>query len=174
MKKSMKKPLIITVVVLLLAGGAFGLYTLLTKDSEGARTSTTQPPSPFGVNYDPPSEEEQEAGDKQKEKIVESESNKPPSSATVVIIDAGQYDGQVEVRSFVSNVIQSGTCTVTFTKGNAVVTRQVEATKDATTTLCSNVSIPRSEFDSSGTWKLTVNYASSAISGQARQDVQIN
>lgn len=126
------------------------------------------------INFDPPAEEEQKAGDDQKQEIINGEeTSTPPTTANVVIIDASQYDDQIEIRAFVSNIIQDGSCSIVATRGSLSVTRQVAAAKDATTTQCMPVTIPRSEFLSSGTWNLTVTYTSSDITGKANKTIEL-
>jgi hypothetical protein len=151
-------------IVLLVAGGV-PAYNRFFKDK------TDTPPSE-GVNYRPPTEEEQDAGDKRKEEIVEEEQNQQPpptdgtkKKATVIITDAGQYDGIIEVRSFISNHYQDGTCTITFKQGSHTLTKQTPARKDVSTTICLNPQIKRSEFPTAGTWQVTVTYESKDARG---------
>lgn len=128
------------------------------------------------INMDPPTEEEKKAGDEQKDKIVYEQQNPPKATdtASIVIVDASQYNNAVEVRAFINNRIdQDGTCTVTFTKGSATVTRTRTATPDASTSQCGLFSIPTGEFAGKGTWNLTVSYASGSAKGEAKTEVTL-
>lgn len=174
--RTLKKKLLVgaAVAVVLIAG-----FMAYTSSRPADRSRATEPiANPLGsqtkINYDPPTKEEQQAGNEQKQEIVDSQAAQSQSStATVIIADAGQYGNQVEVRAFVTNVIQEGTCTSTFTRGTTVVTRTVAALKDAKTTRCTNVAIPRSEFASAGTWDLTVTYRSTTAEGKTNKQINL-
>jgi hypothetical protein len=124
------------------------------------------------VNYGPPTKEEQQAGNDQKEKNVtqqENETKPNDGKATVVITDASYYadSNTVEVRAFVSNIVEDGgTCTVVFEKNGQKVTQTHAAFKDAKTTQCGALDTPRSQFPSTGTWNVTLTYTSSTATGQ--------
>ena len=122
------------------------------------------------INYGPPTEEEQAAGDKQKEEIVRKaeENSALPDNATVAIVDANQYDQEVEIRAFATNVVADGQCIITLQQGNQTVTKTVDAFADASTTPCINLSIPRDEFKSDGEWAVTVEYRNDTIKGSSQ------
>jgi cytoskeletal protein RodZ len=86
-------------------------------------------------------------------------------AASVVIVDASQYGQIVEVRSFVSNHIQEGTCTVRFSKDGRSFSKTTPARPDATTTICLSVEIPRAQFTSTGQWDVFVEYEASGAKG---------
>lgn len=123
------------------------------------------------VNYNPPTEDERKTGDKQKEETVQEEANRnsPPeqnkSSANVVISDAAQYENVVEVRSYVSNHYEDGTCTFKLVQGGQVVEKTTQAYRDVSTTICNNPLFNRSQFPSPGNWQITVTYSSAGAQG---------
>ena len=176
--------LLVLAGVLLFGGGVFAYQSLANDDTEDDQTT--------GIDFGPPTEEEQQAGDEQKDAIVDDESDDESdeqaqpsnsdqndrqddrSSANVVIVDAGQYDDIIEVRAFISDHIQDGTCRYRFQRGNQTVNKQREARADATTTVCPTLEVDRSEFGSSGTWRVTVTYESSRTQGSQSQEFQIN
>ena len=126
-----------------------------------------------GVNYDPPTEEERAAGDKQKEKVDKEEQRQnsqngdstEKKTTNVIITDAGQYDDIIEVRSFIPDHYQDGTCTIAFRKGGQTITKGTPAYRDASTTICTNPLIKRSEFPSAGDWQVSVSYDSKDAKG---------
>jgi hypothetical protein len=86
----------------------------------------------------------------------------------VGIASAGLYNNQVEVRAFVTDVIEGGgTCTATFTKNNRTVTESSEAFIDASTSQCRPIIIDRSRFSEAGTWSVVVTYTSSTSKGES-------
>lgn len=128
-----------------------------------------------GINYDPPTEEEKQAGDEQKEEIIKDEeaeekqtNNEQKQTASVIITDAGQYDDVIEVRSFIPDHYQDGTCTITFRQGEKTLSKDTPAYKDASTTICTNPLFKRSEFPSGGDWQVTVSYTSKDAAGQSK------
>ena len=94
--------------------------------------------------------------------------------ATVIINDASQYGSNIEVRSYVEGVVETdGTCTVTFSKGNQSFSKTTEPLTNPTYTTCATVSVPVSEFPSTGTWQVTVNYVSAKHRGSASKNVEV-
>jgi len=80
----------------------------------------------------------------------------------------------IEVRAFVSNQYKDGTCTTTLTKGSLKVSKETKAYKDATTTICTNPLIDRSELKQAGDWQVVVKYTAGNISGESKpQTVKI-
>lgn len=125
------------------------------------------------INYSPPTEEEQRAGDDIKLHLsngVESETKNSPDikkTISVIITDAGQYDDTIEVRAFIPNHYQDGTCTITFTHNSYTVKKTTPAYRDVSTTICTNPLFSRSEFPTSGEWTLVVTYSSTNAQGKS-------
>lgn len=113
------------------------------------------------VNYGPPTEEEQAAGDLQKIENVSNPKVVQSDIAQVAIVDASQYENTIEVRAFISNVLQDGTCVIGFTNNNLHFEKSVPAYADASTTPCVGLEVPLGEFNASGSWSVTVSYTSS-------------
>jgi hypothetical protein len=77
--------------------------------------------------------------------------------------------GQVTAGGFVSGVIETGgTCTLSLTRGSAVVTDQTAATPDSSTTQCGDLSIAAAKL-TAGTWEATLSYSSSTHHLQSPQ-----
>jgi len=173
--------LTLVIILILVSFGALiylektGKIDLYQKNKETA--TTTQNP----INYDPPTQEEKTAGDNQKTKIVSSNKSNSPSdpkttnSASVVVVDASQYTDVIEVRAFVSDHIEDGTCTFTFTKNNLKIVKTEPAYADASTTPCITLDVPKGEFKLSGTWSLVVDYISKSegVSGTNSTTVEV-
>ncbi len=168
--KSFKhKKLALLLAIVLLSGAAYALIVL--KNHNTAVTGK--------VNYGPPTAQEKKAGDTVKDDVIarqkqeqeaqqQSEDNASANKkASVIITDANQYDNTVEVRAFIPDYYQNGTCTITFKKDSYTVAKTTPAYKDATTTICTNPLISRTEFATAGTWQLTVAYTAQGASGQS-------
>lgn len=172
-----KKPLVIFVVVLALVGVGFFAYKYFfqKKNTNSVYTPPTQEEKQSGDEIKPEVVKRQEQEDTQKKDT--SSSSQPANTdpgAEVIITDAAQYDNVFEVRSFVANKYQDGTCTITLTKGSLIVRKTTNAYKDATTTICTNPLFNRSEFKQTGDWQVVVEYSSVNYSGKSQpQTVKI-
>ena len=100
-----------------------------------------------------------------------SENSNLPSTqgVNVVIVDAGVYGENIEVRAFAQGVLQDGICTISFTQGTSVVAKEVSAHADASSTVCTNPTITRSEFPSTGQWKVKVSFKSAKYNGTSEE-----
>jgi hypothetical protein len=166
-KNSKRVTIIIIVAFLLLSTAAAGLFFYLQpKRIAVTHTESARPVN--HINYDGPTDEEQAAGDQQKEDNIKRDEtpSQPSSHATVVIADASQYGSVIEVRGYVSSVIEDGgQCSATFTHGATSFTVSGSATKDAKTTQCSPLSAQRSQFLVAGSWSVVLTYTSSSTTG---------
>lgn len=165
-KKTSKVWFVVTAAValaLLGVGGVFAYNQLRSGDNP------QDPATQDGINYSPATDAEKQDSDRIKE-IDEQRDDKPQTNTVnPVIVDASQYGQSIEVRSYVPNIVEdNGTCTTTFTKGQLTITKQTNASRDATTTRCGNLVVDRGEFQQSGQWTVTVSYASENYSGSSQ------
>lgn len=170
----MKKKSIIIALVLLLLIGAFA-YQIKNSRPNDIPAPQGQSSEKDYVNLAPPTAEEKKAGDQRKDALVTDSPTQATDVATVVIVDANQYDSEIEVRSFVASHVQDGSCTILFTKGTSTITKKVTARADAKSTPCMNLVVPVSEFASKGTWLVEVIYTSNSgkVSGKTSKDLEV-
>ena len=175
------KKLFTIIIILLLIGLTMFILekSKITNFYENApEVSNTNSNQPI-INLDPPTDEESKSGDDIKEDIIknEAEQQQNPTSdktkAEVVIVDSTQYDNEIEVRAFVSNIIEDGTCTYEFTNGADKLSETMPATADASSTPCMTLIVPRSEFTKSGTWNLIIRYDNSTATGSSNSTVEV-
>ncbi len=168
-KKRVKLLVTVAVLVVLAAVSVFVGVKMRTPNT------TPQPTPGFTEKLDlnPATDQEKQQAEDAKNEIVKKDEQATQQQAsnlrTVVptIIDAGQYGQNIEVRAFVSAIYENGgTCTFTFAKGAQKITKTSPGVKDATTTRCTNLSVPKGEF-SSGSWSVVVSYSSSTASGSS-------
>ena len=171
-RKTNTKKYLLILLGLLLAGGLVFAYIQL----ENIRDSDDTAQEESTIDFGPPTEEEQRAGDERKDIIDEQQGSSSndvgddqttndKKSADVVIVDASQYDNTIEVRAFVSNHVEGGTCSYRFTRGNNTINKSLPAHADASTSICPMLEVDRSEFPSSGDWQLVVSYESANAKG---------
>lgn len=169
-KRFNRRPIIVAlvVVVLLVAAAAAFAYK---RHIDSNPTSYDKKPH---IDYSPATDEEKADSEQHKEDSTKKEDTPTPTpsgltSVTPVIVDASQYDNQIEVRAYTSGIFEDGgTCTITFTHGTLKVTKQVAASKDATTTRCTNLDVDRAEFQQPGQWTAIVSYSSSTAQGSSQ------
>lgn len=172
--RNLNKRLVIisTTFFLLVAGGASYLY--LQNDSD-AKSNWVD-----GINYSPPTEEEQGAGDQARQSAAEREERSKQAEkeavqtgskkeVPVVITDAGQYNGVVEVRSFVPEHKEDGTCKIIFQRSGHSFTKDMPAKKDVSSTVCLDPQLSRSSFPSAGDWQVRVIYESKNAVGESEK-----
>ena len=151
--------------------GVTNFYTSATTDSSTPDAQTNK------INLDPPTEIEQNAGNNQKEEIAGDQNieQKPQNGETVnvVVVDSSQYDSEIEVRAFASNIVQDGICKFTFTKDSTSFSKEAPAKADASTTPCLTLNVPRSEFNSAGTWQVTIKYIGNSATGSSTSTVEV-
>ena len=140
----------------LLAGGAvFYFLLILNRPNENSDPSLDST-----INYNPPTQAEIDAGNRIKDSNAEKNGTQDIANYSIVIVDARQYDNNIEVRSFVSGIVQDGgTCTYTFRTNGAAFTKTSPAVADASHTNCTPLIVPASEFSSPGTWSVSIFYS---------------
>jgi len=174
--KNNHKQRIVYIIVISSLLFTVGLYSFFKFNlmSKIRRSATVNDIS--NINYGPPTEEEQRAGNDIKVDITQSEQNnqKPStdqpneqnakrSDLPVIISDATQYSQNIEVSAFIPNYFEDGKCIMTFSLGNLSVVKETDAHADASTTICANIAVPRSEFGQPGMWSLVVRYVTNNV-----------
>ncbi len=185
MKKLSKKSTIIGLAMLLLLTGGASAYYVKSHDSKAviypkvAQHSSTKKKSPT-----PAKNETVTPVTKKQANPAPTPSNQPPG-ATVIITHVEQTGNSIAIGAYADQQ-PAGTCTVTFTHGADVVTKNVTSYVDASgksicdfpsdvrcvdtgsgTTACKDPFIKRSDFPVAGQWQVIVRFTASAISGQS-------
>lgn len=170
-KKSLK-PVIISVIAVLLIAGSVGAYFLVLKNNQ----EPTDTPDDSSVNYEPPTKQEVDSSQDGKKNNSGQSEETPTSSPqengkrkVSVGIAFANYDPDekaVDIRAFTPDTIEGdGKCTATLTQGSKTVTQSSEAFIDSSSSQCEPILISASKFGSGGTWKLSVSYTSSKSTG---------
>lgn len=171
-KTKLNKKIVLLILFLVLGTGIFVVSkTHLFRASPGDVT-----PGLKDVNLEPSTEEDKEAVEENKNELSKkianenqsTQTNSSPKTVSVVITDASQYDQQIEIRAYVSGVIENGgICEILIKQGVQEIVKKVSGKSDATTTRCEALTVPRSEFANNGQWQVTVSYTSSSASGKS-------
>jgi len=98
-------------------------------------------------------------------------SSSTSTTATITVVDASQYNSNLEVRAYADVVESDGTFTINFSGVDHNFSQS--ATQNATNTICT-IDIPVSFFPSSGNYTMTINYKSSESTGTKTQQITVN
>ena len=174
-----RKQLIAAFLILVTVIGLITAIWLVNRNKPG--TTSQQPDSPTqtsaqqdGVNLDPPTDADKKEVDNHKNQLADKldnpQSNQPATTTKPYLTRAEHITdpsvNKVEAAGYVSSVIEDGgSCRYTFSGSATEVTRESKGFKDARTTVCPPVSIPRAEFGAPGTWKVKLTYNSTTVSG---------
>lgn len=86
----------------------------------------------------------------------------------LLVTNARIANGTVSASGFVTDLVESGgTCTYTFTNGNATVIKTAQTLTNPTSTTCATVSFPAAELTMDGTWKVVLSYLSDKATGKS-------
>jgi len=173
--------IIIVIVILLLAGAGVTAWALTGGfSSNDAKKDDTKPENT--VDYGNATEEQKEAGNKAKEDFINREygsaspqpSQSPAvSDITMTITSAGQFDGNLQVRTILETLNANGTCKLTMShEGSDPIVRSVGTQAMGTYSVCQGFDVPTSGLEK-GQWNLRVEYSSGESGGFAERKVDI-
>ena len=174
-KKQIYNSKLIIICALVLVGALLIALFILKHNKRVANEPKGNPKQINQINYGPPTREEANAGDKQKNQVTtpttqSSTQTNGKKNVSVIITDASQYGDSIEIRAFVQNYIKNGTCTIIIQKGSTQINKQVPAYADASSTICTNLNLSRSEI-SDGEWNVSVGFESTDASGTSQTRV---
>ena len=172
-KRFPKKIIIISGVIFLLIVSLLTYVCIIRNNPFNQKSSQNTVRNNNFVDYGPATPEQQQAGNQTKS----GSSDTPPAptpiqgsnknNVQVTITDASQYTDTVEIRSYVNEVSPTGHCNIQLQKSSSIISRDVDTLTNASTTSCKTVDIPVSEFNSDGSWVVTVTYSSDTATGES-------
>lgn len=174
-------------LVLVLVGGAFS-YVYAFNGSIFGWTNKSTESNETSTNYDKPTKEQKDAGDEAKKNTVEGEkpnsnnTDRPQSptnptasgkSNTDVSFTAASQNGDLlQMRVLISAVENSGSCTLTLTNADRVITKTSEVQAQSNTSTCKGFDVATNEL-STGSWAARVVYTSPSSTGSATKNIEI-
>lgn len=185
--KKQKSKLLITSLLLsgllVLCAISYGVYAKISNswpflEDKPHPVQNGQKESDNNINYSPPTEQEVKNSQDGKKNSQDPPSNEGGSAASqksahIALSYVDFSNKRLEIRAFTTSVIEgNGKCTATVTSGQKSITRTSSAFIDATSTICEPIYIDQSDL-TSGTWKVTVTYASKEYSGSS-ETVEVN
>lgn len=163
-----KKILIIVLAAAATAAVAYGVYLMYFAPKPATNTGPQDT-----INYEPPTDEQKAAGDRQKEETINKtdDNNDPPNgedSISVSYTAVNQTDGQLLVRALIGAVSNDGTCSLTLTKGDAVVKKTAGMQSGPNSSTCKGFNISVSEL-SPGNWTILLQVKIGSEQGKISQ-----
>lgn len=184
-KKNHKKTIIITAAVLLTTVGTAFLYVYTFDGSlfgwEKQKTAKVN-----DVNYGKSTKEQQEAGSDIENKNSSDDPNQVGSdrapqptsnddtkaNTPVTITASGQNGNVVQIRTLISALTGTGTCTLSFTNKATTVTKSAKVQSLPSSSTCKGFDVPVSEL-SVGTWQYTLTFENETMKGAASGSVTV-
>lgn len=170
----LRKPIVIGIALILLAGGGVFAYTQVNKKDSGKSTNTPAvEEEPINVVANPPTDQDKKSledfknqlGDQQTSEKTPTQSSSSAKQVSVAIVNANRVGSVVTVSGYVTGVVEdSGTCTLTLTKGSDKRTATSTGFANSSTTNCPPIEI--SNVTGSG-WSAILSYHSSKASGSS-------
>lgn len=150
-----------------------GIFMRLSSGQNNDTKQETKPETASSdsfVDLSPATPEEHQESDDKKQDIVKADQQTAQpgqkTAVTPVLVDVGVYDGFVEIRAYISGVVEDrGTCTATLKQGSRTVVKTTTGAADATTSRCVPFRFPASDLGASGTWSVTLSYGSDSAQG---------
>lgn len=176
-RKSRKKPLLIALaLIFLLAGGAWAYYTFSNHNktsNESLTDSTIKQPA-----LQTPKNEQQTANDKKQQAVKDDESsnttsNQSDNSTLTVSQTASTRDENIyRLRYLIEQNLASGTCTLTLTQNNKVITKTASIQSLSSSSTCQGFDIDVNEL-SSGAWQANLSVQSGDKTGKTSSTLNI-
>lgn len=186
-KNKFKKILIPIVIIMLAIIGSF-VYVYAFNGSIFGWNNKSAESDKISTNYEKPTKEQKDAGDEAKKNTVEGEkpnsnnTDRPQSptsptdngkSNTDVIFTAASQNGDLlQMRVLISAVENSGSCTLTLTNADRVITKTSEVQAQSNTSTCKGFDVATNEL-STGSWAARVVYTSPSSTGSATKNIEI-
>lgn len=157
---------------------------LLLPNSPISITHKQQDKTGSSIDYNKPTTEQKSAGEEQKKATaVPSQDTKTTTPAPNTTPDTSgafgvsftalsQVDGQVLVRNLIDTVSNSGTCTLTLTKGASTVVKQSDIQAGPSSSTCKGFNVPTSEL-SVGVWQVNVSVAIGSQRSSASKTITV-
>lgn len=171
--------LIIGVVLAVLLVGLGAAYALKLSNDPKTKTGT--------INYSPPTDEQIKNGTSIKQGSVDNTNNsdspsaptpQPGSSLSTVEVSmtsANQNGNQFQVRFQIDADTSDGTCNMTLSKDGKVLTYSAGIQVNSRVASCQGFNVPIDANNlTSGTWQLSMNYASTTLTGSMNTTIEVN
>jgi hypothetical protein len=178
-RRKSKKILLIAAIVatlIVVAGTWFVLKKFNSNDQSGA------------IDYNPPTTEQLDAGSQTKEKSVNTDkpttsgSDTPPapvpsngsskSTVEVSMTASSQNGNTYQIRYLISTVVDSGTCTLTLTKGAQAITKSAGVQPQSSTSTCQGFDIPTNEL-TAGQWQAVMSFENDRLQGTTTSTIMV-
>ena len=177
--QKLNKPLLISIVVLLLTSTVCLLYYLYHNNvfqnqsiqpSVESSHETEDTPEKSSPSSDDNPERESEKTPLQTIEKPSPQSVNDTLSGTISYKNV--YNNQLILRVTVNQVLSSGSCTLILQRGDRLVTKNSEIMQNPSSSSCAGFDVPTSEL-STGIWNITVTITSGSKTGKVTETVSI-
>ena len=175
-RKSNHLRILLIAVVALLVIGSTVLFvfrdTIFSHQTANQSNDSPSSPTATGTNQEPATEDQQAAGDQAKEDFIKNNEATTPSSAAITISSVSSNADSLAIRTMITAVDDSGTCTLIMTSaGKETITQTAGTQSLGSYSVCKGFNIDKSLLSNS-TWKAKITYKGSAGQATIEQDVK--
>lgn len=164
---------IIAAIAILVAGGIVFAYRSKNESSKTPDATPVSQQSNPNINLEPATDQEKQATEQHKNDLAQQtppNTNTTPSGqkkqVSVVITSATS----TSLNAYISGVLEdSGTCTLTLTRGSQTVTKSSPGFGNVNTTNCTPINY---DTLSTGTWTATLTYTSPTAEGKSQTTIE--
>lgn len=167
---------IIVIILAIIAAVIFLMPTNDTKNNNNPQSSTqsgnssSNTPSPESPITEQTEPKEDSAINKSTPSTPQSNNSK--SAVTVGITAANQNDATVQIRTIIYTPTNTGSCTLTLTKGSTKITKTASVQALPSSTTCKGFDIPISEL-SAGKWQIMLHFENTELTGDATGSITV-
>ena len=162
-KRTTKKRITLLLLLLLAVAAVGGALYLRSQNTDAKKTDQQKlQEEEKKAKVDPKKDNEFSYGNRS----TTPSSQAAPKTTVNPVITTLEQDGSIVILDATVGNVTSGTCTATFKKGGAEVTKSGPVVLVATYYACKEFRIPTSEL-SAGTWDVVVELASEKASGRS-------
>lgn len=168
--------MVVIAAIIIFGGTTFAIIRL--QNHKTTPTTVSQPDTkPTTVKQDVPIKDQLNTAQAQKEQSVNQDTQvkTPPSTLSVTITAANQNKSSslLQIRTLISMVTDTGSCTLTLSKDATTITRSSGIQAGPTNSTCKGFDIPLNEL-SNGKWSVSVAVTSGSLAGNATTEVTID
>jgi hypothetical protein len=178
---SKSKIIITSTILVILIISSLALYIYAFNGSIFGWSLSNKASQDSSINYEKPSDDQKKAGDTIKETSAnnESDSTKPGTSGSdqpqapvpqdngkgkveMTITSSSVNDGVLQLRSIISAISSTGTCTLTLSKDGKTVTKTASVQALANASTCQGFNVNTSEL-SPGSWLASLHFENTTL-----------
>lgn len=179
-QSKVSKKIIIVIIVGLLLVGAVSAWWFFS-----SRNTSSELRGINSIDYGPATDEQKDAGEQidgsnsKNPNEVGSDRPTPPESnsegkdvVALSVTSANQNGSIIQIRTLIGAIVNSGSCTLTMTKGSTVVTKQSGVQALASSATCQGFDVQVTDL-SPGEWSVHILFENDTLTANINEKIQV-